>query len=386
MEDLPTLRRGPKKSHRKVRTGCTTCKRRKVKCDEERPICNQCVKQKADCDINSKSTSNFRQYELLDGPTLAPSQAPDLNMLDLELIYHWTLWTHDSLTLSPLLRTFWLRNTTKAGFRCDYVMRSILALSAVHLGHVNPVRSETLVRYALTQHNLAAATVRELIHHNDDSKSTETAENLFLYSVLINFYVISQTDDPHASFFGRTGKTENDTPDWMAFFKGSRNLSLVSSLLVSRSLTHPLIEHMVQMYSYRDLVAHGPYLNSLLQHMNTVKDGCFKPEISTYLHAAQELEATFGVLREYPETREIIHAFLLISNVSDHRGDFIALLQQPEPSQEALVIFTYFCMIPRRLPSRWWSEKWVKGLGDGAFSLLDDEHKAWIVEPPPWDS
>lgn len=198
--------------------------------------------------------------------------------------------------------------------------------------------------------------------------------------------VISQTDEPHAAFFGRTGKTENDTPDWMALFKGSRNLSLVSSLLVSRSLTHPLTEHMVQMYSYRDLVAHGPYLDSLLWHMNTVKDRCSTSEISTYLHAAQELEATFGVLREYPETREIIHAFLLISNVSDHRADFIALLQQPEPSQETLVIFTYFCMIPRRLPPRWWSEKWVKGLGDGAFSLLDDEHKAWIVEPPPWDS
>ena len=32
-----------KKKHKKTRTGCVTCKSRRVKCDEKKPICNRCA-------------------------------------------------------------------------------------------------------------------------------------------------------------------------------------------------------------------------------------------------------------------------------------------------------------------------------------------------------
>lgn len=34
---------------RRTRTGCLSCRRRKVKCDEQRPICNRCARGKLDC-------------------------------------------------------------------------------------------------------------------------------------------------------------------------------------------------------------------------------------------------------------------------------------------------------------------------------------------------
>lgn len=42
----PRTRRGTKRS----RNGCSTCKRRKVKCDEARPICNKCISFGIGCD------------------------------------------------------------------------------------------------------------------------------------------------------------------------------------------------------------------------------------------------------------------------------------------------------------------------------------------------
>lgn len=40
---------GKRKYHQKSRKGCSTCKRRRVKCDETRPICDKCLNLKLEC-------------------------------------------------------------------------------------------------------------------------------------------------------------------------------------------------------------------------------------------------------------------------------------------------------------------------------------------------
>ncbi|KAJ0344979.1 hypothetical protein COL154_005696 [Colletotrichum chrysophilum] len=51
LEDWPR-KDGPstRASKPKVRTGCITCKRRRVKCDEAKPTCHNCVKRKVPCE------------------------------------------------------------------------------------------------------------------------------------------------------------------------------------------------------------------------------------------------------------------------------------------------------------------------------------------------
>ncbi|OHW98078.1 C6 zinc finger domain-containing protein [Colletotrichum incanum] len=370
MEELPTLRHGPKRSHKKVRTGCVPCKRRKVKCDERRPQCSQCIRQGSQCDLRSTKPTGDPAPKLSVGPI--PGNPLNLNMLDLELIHHWTMSTYDSLTTSPLLRTFWLRNAVKIGFRCDFVMRTILALSAVHLGFLNPGRREALLQHALTYHNLAAVGARESMHPEDYMEDIEMRENQFLYSVLIMFYDV---------FFDSKDQTVQNEPDWMAFFKGSRYLALsCESLYDSSSLTHPIINHMMEMYFCREKVSQGPQSTILLDRLHHLGDNCSASERAVYIHAAQELDITFRVFSEFAETRDILHAFIWISNVSDHRGDLTALLQKPKPSQEALVIFTCFCFMSNRLPTRWWSQGWVEALKNATFDLLDEENKTWVIE------
>ncbi|KAF8544727.1 hypothetical protein BDD12DRAFT_814527 [Trichophaea hybrida] len=39
----------PKVVHRRTRTGCVTCRKRRVKCDEARPICERCRKGEREC-------------------------------------------------------------------------------------------------------------------------------------------------------------------------------------------------------------------------------------------------------------------------------------------------------------------------------------------------
>ncbi|KAL8735197.1 MAG: hypothetical protein Q9166_001073 [cf. Caloplaca sp. 2 TL-2023] len=40
----------PAKARKRTKTGCLTCRRRRIKCGEERPTCNNCVKSKRNCE------------------------------------------------------------------------------------------------------------------------------------------------------------------------------------------------------------------------------------------------------------------------------------------------------------------------------------------------
>lgn len=55
-------RRGPRRRrHRNSRLGCATCKRRRVKCSEDLPACNNCVKHRVHCDYLNYSASQIEE-------------------------------------------------------------------------------------------------------------------------------------------------------------------------------------------------------------------------------------------------------------------------------------------------------------------------------------
>ncbi|KAL1992181.1 hypothetical protein VTN49DRAFT_4213 [Thermomyces lanuginosus] len=53
----PTL--GEQKKHRRTRSGCFTCRHRRIKCDEARPICERCRKGNRECVYPSPITKPF---------------------------------------------------------------------------------------------------------------------------------------------------------------------------------------------------------------------------------------------------------------------------------------------------------------------------------------
>ncbi|KAH7258784.1 hypothetical protein B0J15DRAFT_303594 [Fusarium solani] len=50
----------PRSFIHRTRTGCRTCRHRKVKCDEKKPICTQCFKGSRTCDWSSTETQRQR--------------------------------------------------------------------------------------------------------------------------------------------------------------------------------------------------------------------------------------------------------------------------------------------------------------------------------------
>lgn len=66
------------------------------------------------------------------------------------------------------------------GLQCDFVMRSVLSLSALHLAFYRPERREFYVSTGLRYHQLASRKAMHLLGHVTE----ESAENLFVFSIL----------------------------------------------------------------------------------------------------------------------------------------------------------------------------------------------------------
>ncbi|KAK2063546.1 C6 zinc finger protein [Colletotrichum caudatum] len=344
-----------RRSHPKTRTGCKTCKTRKIKCDEQRPACKNCIKHGVAC--------GFLASPSLD-PMLSLSQhAGDLNFLDLELLHHYCNFTAHTLSENPLLREFWRINVVKLGLECDYVMRSILSLSALHIAHLNPERKDSLLEKSMAHHEMSSRTAVSLMQNVQD----ENKAPLFIFSVLTIYIVLANSrylnEAPLAS--------AEQSPDWIVLFCGTRYLVGEPN---TNPLISPIISRTVAHFQFREAPCHHTRLGDLEANINASEsdDGL----LAIYNHAINELYKSYGVFYESSEPQDIIDVFIWIAMVAD---DFLPLLR--ESRQKALVIFLYFCMLLRQLRSQWWLDVWASNLYAKTYELLDEEHRSWIRDP-----
>ena len=101
-------------------------------------------------------------------------------MLDLELLLNYTTSTYSTFSNDRLVQDFWRHTVPDMGLQCDFVMRCVLALSALHIASYRPDRREFYISTALRHHQLASRKAMFLLGHVTE----ETAENLFIFSIL----------------------------------------------------------------------------------------------------------------------------------------------------------------------------------------------------------
>jgi hypothetical protein len=196
-----------RKAHRKVRTGCSICKSRKIKvslsplwddhsaelpqCDEQKPQCGRCKKYGAECDIVEAQHAHASQTML--GPGwravhLDAGAPAALGMHDLELMFHWDSSTHATLSPNPAMQHFFRRNVVSMALRCEFVALSLLSLAALHLAHETPARAAELTDRALHYQSIASRKAIDLLPIPEGPGSEELIENLFAFSSLTIFH------------------------------------------------------------------------------------------------------------------------------------------------------------------------------------------------------
>ncbi|KUJ07022.1 uncharacterized protein LY89DRAFT_726142, partial [Mollisia scopiformis] len=152
------------RAHKKSRNGCNTCKARKVKCDEHRPVCDNCSRRCADliaCDFphptdlsktrklvprdTSSDTSSNDSYRpppihVVDTHPIGKSTSSKQRRLEMRLLHHYTTTTCHGLPSFGKHDPHRIFSTVvpQIGFVSDLVLDAMLAFSAFHLRSQSP--------------------------------------------------------------------------------------------------------------------------------------------------------------------------------------------------------------------------------------------------------
>lgn len=198
-----------RRSHKKSRAGCYTCKGRKIKCGEQKPKCTNCLTKGLDCiypavadtihtittTTSSTSTKQRSKQHNNNSPsspcsTLShkrssqhPSPNPNLSqhntfsMLDMRFFHHFLTTAYPHLPLGN--DHVWVNEIPQFAQAHPYLMHAILSLGASHLSRLTgcDYRRESLTHRGLAISGLNHALSSSATPSDQEGTTTTTTTN-----------------------------------------------------------------------------------------------------------------------------------------------------------------------------------------------------------------
>ncbi|KAL4819540.1 hypothetical protein BDW67DRAFT_193891 [Aspergillus spinulosporus] len=247
------LRIRSRRTHRKSRLGCGNCKKRRVKCDEKKPMCTNCVQHSIDCDFRlsaSRSpseattppqTQRFKFRESKYQSQISPSQeqskpnyrsfgvqcdsAPridfkggpgeGISLTDLYLFHHFTTSTYRTFA-GEAAHAVWQVHVPQLGFAFPAIMHLLLTLSALHLAFMNPAKREEYIKEADDHFTFGVRSVTTVLAL--DTLDSSNCQQIYIAAVMICFaYFARGPRDGEYLVFNAKGKSE-----WLVLLHGVR--------------------------------------------------------------------------------------------------------------------------------------------------------------------
>ncbi|KAL0261499.1 hypothetical protein SLS55_002929 [Diplodia seriata] len=427
----------PRKGHRKSRTGCTNCKRRKVKCDEVKPECGNCVKHRIRCDYLDSTPATTPQSPatntqacgstspqdtsmgdgdgdmppidprfMMGSPTpLYHDQDPGLalNVVDLELMYNFITSTSHTMSSIPEIRNLWRLEVPRIAFRHDFVLRALLAVSALHMAQFKqePEARDFYVERALAQHRLSLREPMEMLQN----LTPENGSAVFVFAVLTAVLSLATPRRPN-DFLIVGGDGSGGITNWLFLLRGVSSVADTSrEWILSDNIAGMVHRANVPVLDSELAEEDGPPPEDQEQeHLKTLRrflqrdfnadpdatdaDGNadIPDELRVYLEATDKLSRAYAYFSRRSGSRatdsEVRSIFIWIYRVSD---EYLALLTQFRP--HALLIFGYYSALLHRLDSLWWVKGWGTHLISLIYGQLDPYYRAllrWPIEEIGW--
>lgn len=104
--------------HRKVRSGCESCKKRKIKCNERHPVCGNCLAHSYTCVYRQPQSP----YPVFDTPSTDEQGIVRFSTRDLRLVHHWTTSTADTVGATKELRDMMRESSFSEALTKPYFM------------------------------------------------------------------------------------------------------------------------------------------------------------------------------------------------------------------------------------------------------------------------
>ncbi|KAK4238197.1 hypothetical protein C8A03DRAFT_44025 [Achaetomium macrosporum] len=357
---------GGRRTHKKSRTGCSTS------------------------NSHSPASPAHPPSPYPGGVSEGEGGGEPLPLLELELLHNFTTKTYTTLTAGSSLWEFWRDDVVQLGLACDYIMRAVLAVSALHLAYHRPDRRDFYTEAGILLHQKAArSAMRAMAADNEMDK--DTAASLFIFSMLTIFFALAspRRSNPDGTFFIGSSSSTSDRgfPDWAFLVSGGKSIMDVLGARGLDTVAAPFLHygrarwqaHRAKLDEEKSPNSNGPLLAPLRERIARSPAVTADPDLlHTYAHALDELELALVVSQDPATPRDVLDAMVWLWEVSD---SLVPLLRGTEPRQEAVAIFAHFCVLLKQHEAHWWLQGWGEHVMVRAHEVLDAEHRSWIEWP-----
>ena len=364
----------PKRSHKKSRSGCTSCKLRKVKCDEARPVCRSCRLRRTKCtyddvamgrDLSSQTpmipSSNFvsrssitRRMSIVDEPQFC---LPSNDIVDMKLLWFYTSATYKSLSytddkqryMNDMLQTVVVQHALEASFLMD----SLLELASLHMQHLGQAPEPT------------RALVYRVRSFEGYRKAIEDASPKTFGALLANA-VLRPMLSTH--FFREPSFKDLYILDWMLLWRGVPSIiEITSASSIANSGMQPLYAR-PPLDPEASVAAIPKQLLLMVSFIAPNDEDAL--EMQTYQESLRALASLFEGLKTVVDSIMVLR-IVTWCTFAPYRLLEMAQARKPR----ALIILAHYATFLKLLQDIWWLE----GVGDR--SIRDICH----VLGPEWD-
>ena len=307
-------------------------------------------------------------------PTAAAAAAAtgwSLNVQDLELLHHYTTVTYKTLPsgAAPDQHELWQIQVVQLGFQHEFLLRGILAVSALHLIHLHPERQEILGIKASNHQSIALQSFQEALNQVDPSNSVA----IFAFSCVIVALAFAA---PKSSDNGRFQK---EIFDWFHMVRGCNSVLQSQWETVSRSFLAPLLKKgMLHETAAAHNIRDSERVTDLLRLCsgeNLVND---RESANAYALAIHELLNTYTQVSILTERNEDFVPVIFVWPIAIPQL-YLPLLRDQKP--EALVILAYYSALLQRVDDQWYMTGWARYLVLQVEAALGEQWQGWLAWP-----
>jgi hypothetical protein len=167
-------------------------------------------------------------------------------------------------------------------------------------------------------------------------------------------------------------------PTWVFLLRGTRGFVQIAGVPEDGPLM-PLFGHAIERFELREAVnlQKADTFEPLFKLQSQIAQRKISAEMqNTYQKSIEELSKSFLHAESSATPYEMVDAFTWVYLVA---SDFLPLLQIPTP--ESIAIFSFFCVLLKKLDHHWWIRGQAEYLIAKAYTMLDEECRLWIRWP-----
>ncbi|KAI1212157.1 C6 finger domain-containing protein [Annulohypoxylon truncatum] len=379
---IPPRRRVPKLGHKKSMFGCQRCRARRVKCNEEKPICHNCKRHGLPCNYDRDtfakkvSTKPAATQLFVDGPEQNdPPEGRSRRMLEAKLMHQYVTETGMTIAADEHSSDYYSQLIPKLSFHSDALLYSMYCLAALNIARVygdNELEdgAENVAnRYfsmAVREHN------KEIFQVNKN-----TTDIVCLTSCLMRAATLIQLHNRNR---------EPYTPpwQWLALTRTSTATFVEAYQLIGpdpNSVAFQLIRANSHLHDKGNLPQRGDIQR--LQHLmdrskklsvgedwdSEIQDGYERT--LTYICNAMKLMEAEG------SSGNLLRMLLMFPMLADER--YVKLVKEASP--RALVILAHFFALLARYNDVWWVGNVAADEVHGIANTLPEEWQYLLLWP-----